>query len=273
MPDDLKVIAKIEKTIGKKLKELPGGKIDFVTNGFALDDGGRVVGLNLLGCKFTDISALQSLTQLKTLDLCNNQLTDISPLQWLTQLKNLYLYNNQLTDISVLQSLTQLKKLDLGNNKITRLPTFIAQWNMEIKWERGYAGYGVNLSGNPLETPPVEIVKQGRKAVRNYFAELEKAPPEKAEVLLLQAKLLFVGSGEVGKTTLMRTLTEPRFKLKKRDIGKEPTTHGIRIKPWPLTCPLEADTQPSRQLTLHTWDFGARGIGIRWCTAVAGCST
>lgn len=44
MPDDLEVIAKIEKTIGKKLKKLPLGVIIGRTNGFALDDGGRVVG-------------------------------------------------------------------------------------------------------------------------------------------------------------------------------------------------------------------------------------
>lgn len=186
-----------------------------------------------MSCKLTDISALQSLTQLETLSLSDNQLTDIS----------------------ALQSLTLLMTLDLGNNKITRLPPFIALWNMEIKLEIGYVGPVLSLYGNPLETPPVEIVRRGMKAVRNYFVELEKA-----EVLLLQAKLLFVGSGEVGKTTLMRTLTEPGFQLEESDIGKEPSTHGIRVKTWPLTCPLETDSEPSREITLHTWDFGGQDI-------------
>jgi small GTP-binding protein len=205
--------------------------------------------------QLTDISALQSLTELKTLDLNCNQLTDISALQSLTQLKTLDLSHNQLTDISALKSLTQLNTLNLVNNKIIHLPTFIAQCHMDIKWELSYLGPGISVYGNPLETPPIEIIIQGWRALHNYFAELEKA-----EVLLLQAKLLFVGSGEVGKTTLMRTLTEPGFQLKKRDIGKEETTHGIRIKPWKITCPLEADTQPSRELTLHTWDFGGQEI-------------
>ncbi len=233
MPDDLEVIAKIEKTIGKKLKKLPMNGFVGLTNGFALDDGGRVKELNLRDCQLTDIFALQSLTQLTALDL----------------------RNNQLTDISALQSLTRLKLLDLRINKITRLPTFITQWDMKIKWTDNIYFSGLNLYGNPLEMPPVEIVKKGKEAVRSYFAELEKA-----DVLLLQAKLLFVGSGEVGKTTLMRTLTEPGFKLKKKNIGKEPSTHGIGIKPWTIDCPLEADTETSRKITLHTWDFGGQDI-------------
>jgi small GTP-binding protein len=205
--------------------------------------------------RLTDISPLQSLTKLKTLSLGHNQLTDISPLQALTRLRVLFLQDNQLTDISPLQALTKLKKLNLQNNKITHLPIFITQWNMEIEWNTNVFSVNLNLYNNPLETPPVEIVKQGREAVRNYFAELRRA-----SVLLLQAKLLFVGSGEVGKTTLMRTLTEDGFQLKKQDIGNEETTHGIHIKPWPLTCALEGDSEPSRQVTLHTWDFGGQDI-------------
>ncbi|MCP4151664.1 MAG: hypothetical protein GY757_28230 [bacterium] len=276
MPNDLAVIRRIEKTIGKKLEKIKLNDIFGVINGFALDDGGRVKGVNLLNCKLSDISALQSLTelevarlennqlsdisalqsltQLKVLDLENNQLSDISALQSLTLLKELWLNNNQLSDISALQWLLQLKMLDLANNKITRLPTFITQWNMEIEWDAGSTVF-INLYNNPLENPPVEIVKQGREAIRNYFTELEKS-----STFLLQAKLLLVGSGEVGKTTLMRTLTEPDFQLKEDYIGKEPTTHGIRIKPWSLTCPLEGDSQPSRDLTLHTWDFGGQDI-------------
>ncbi len=205
--------------------------------------------------QLTDLSPLEPLTQLRKLDVSYNQLTDLSPLEPLTQLRELRVFNNQLTDLSPLQSLKQLRHLDLSNNKITHLPPFITQWDMEIKWESGFSGYGIYLTNNPLESPPPEIVKQGKEAVRSYFIELQKN-----STLLLQCKLLFVGSGEVGKTTLMRTLTEPRFQLKKEDIGNEESTHGIHIKPWKITCPLEKDTQPSRQITLHTWDFGGQDI-------------
>ncbi len=299
VPDDLEVIRWVEERIGKQLKKISLGGIIGLSNGVTLNSTGQVVGLNLYNCKLTDISILQSLTRLKTLVLhgnnltdisalqsltqlkvlmlsdnqlddisalrlltqleviwlSNNQLTDISALQSLTQLKVIWLSNNQLTDISALQSLTQLKTLDLGGNKITSLPTFITDWNMEIKWK--FLFYtGLKLGGNPLESPPVEIVKRGMNAVRNYFAEMK----EEGGVLLMQVKTLFVGEGEVGKTTLMRTLTERRFRLKKKHIGKESTTHGINIKPWSLVCNLEGDTEPARQVTLHSWDFGGQDI-------------
>jgi internalin A len=277
MADDSEVIAQLEKTIGKKLKKCPLDRIGEVTYRFSLDNGGRVVGLNLRNCKLGDITPLQALTKLELLYLSGNELTDLSPLQSLTQLKRLvlnkncltditplrslpqltalYLCNNRLTDIAPLQALTRLLRLDLRNNMITHLPAFITKWNIEIKWTGDFSHFAVHLYGNPLETPPVEIVKQGKEAISNYFAELEKA-----SVLLLQAKLLFVGSGEVGKTTLMKTLTVPGFKLTGENIGKEPSTHGIGIKPWTIDCPLEADCEDSQQITLHTWDFGGQDI-------------
>jgi internalin A len=68
----------------------------------------------------------------------------------------------------------------------------------DIKWES--RGEGIFLEGNPLEIPPVEIVEQGNEAIRNYFNELKK---EKT-VRFLESKLLIVGNGEVGKTSLMK---------------------------------------------------------------------
>ncbi len=30
---------------------------------------------------------------------------------------------------------------------------------------------GINLYGNPLEEPPIEVVKQGKEAIRMYFRD------------------------------------------------------------------------------------------------------
>ena len=174
MANDLEVIAKLEIRIGKKLLNLPRIVGIGRTNGFFMNAGGRVVELNLTGCNLTNISDLQSLTNLTVLHLGSNKLTDISALQPLTKLTKLWLYNNRLTDTRHLQSLTmlkelllqnnqltdilalqilkQLKVLDLRNNKIKRLPTFITQWEMDIKFIKEFPIYGINLYGNPLET-------------------------------------------------------------------------------------------------------------------------
>jgi len=274
MPDDKAIIKQIEQQIGIKLAPIPLEKIMYSgDNGFALDEAGQVVGLNLYDCQIknipdlsglarltylslagnqitgSDLPPLRALTNLTRLDLQANQITgsDLTPLSALTNLERLWLNNNRLTgsDLTPLSALTNLKqlwlndnqitgsdltplsaltkltilsldnnqitgsdltplrdlkdlvRLDLRNNRIETLPPEITEWwpGMEIKWEE-YRTSGLNLYGNPLEDPPVEIVKQGTEAVKNYFAEIQQA-----SVLFLESKLLLVGSGDVGKTT------------------------------------------------------------------------
>ncbi|CAL6051961.1 leucine-rich_repeat domain-containing protein [Hexamita inflata] len=70
----------------------------------------------------TDISPLQSLKNLKYLNLTANQtLTNICPLQELTQLTILNLQQINLENASVLSTLIQLQELDLGYNKLVSL--------------------------------------------------------------------------------------------------------------------------------------------------------
>jgi len=221
--------------------------------------------------QITDLSPLQPLTQLTVLNLYSNQIADLSPLQKLTQLTELYLEGNQIADLSSLQPLIHLTVLGLSdnqitdltpllplkklklllvqNNKISHLPAAWAGRELEIKWEYDLRD-GLFLEGNPLEIPPVEIVKQGNAAVRNYFKEIEKDT-----VLLLQSKLILVGSGAVGKTTLVKKLQNPNFKVK---VGLEPTTHGINIIPWELTCYFP--NRDSHPVKIHFWDFGGQDI-------------
>jgi small GTP-binding protein len=200
--------------------------------------------------QISDISPLRELKRIEELRLDNNQITDISPLGELTQLKELNLHENQISDIFPLKELTQVTALDLRNNKISHIPREIVESNMEIKWKADYSEKGIFLEGNPLESPPVEIVKQGTEAIRNYFEELDKE-----SVRLLQSKLLIVGNVEVGKTTLMKKLKDNKFIV---NVGKEETTHGINIVPWELQCQFkEGDTDIVK---IHFWDFGGQDI-------------
>jgi len=212
--------------------------------------------LSLSSNQLTDLSPLAPLTALTSLELNNNQITDLSPLAGLTALTVLILYNNQITDLSPLAGLRQLQNLDLSNNNISQLPEAIVHLHpgLEIKWEYEPYKDALILEGNPLETPPVEVVKQGTNAVRNYFKELEKE-----SVSLLQCKLLIVGNGEVGKTTLMKKLIDNNFGV---EWGKEETTHGIHIQPWPLKIQFKdrGKTTAPETVNLVFWDFGGQDI-------------
>ena len=204
--------------------------------------------------QLTGVSPLAKLTGLTNLSLSENKLTDLSPLAGLTALTKLWLHNNQLTDLSPLYGLKELKYLDLRHNAITRLPENMVVSGRPIQWEWKLGEPGLFLAGNPLETPPIEVVQQGHEAVVNYFQELKKA-----SVRLLQSKLLLVGNGEVGKTTLMKKLIDNDFQV---IPGTEASTHGIHIAPWKLEVPFK-DTdaaETSETVTLHFWDFGGQDI-------------
>ena len=86
----------------------------------------NLTGLNLENNQISDITPLQSLTNLTKLNLENNQISDISPLQSLTNLTCLYMENNQISDITPLQSLTNLKELDIENNQISDMTPLLS---------------------------------------------------------------------------------------------------------------------------------------------------
>jgi small GTP-binding protein len=277
MVKDLEIIKQIEEEIrdkGKKEKEwklirfkpnIIGGSL-----GYSSDENGNVYGLNLNSVNYkeiildfpflknltnltqldlknnqiSDISFLQNLTKLIQLDLKNNQISDISSLKDLKNLTELNLGNNQISDtsdISSLEGLKNLKRLDLKNNKISKLPPGIIDLNMEIKWIDDYSE-GIIVDGNPLKNPPVEIEKKGGDAVRAYLKSLLGK-----KKTLNEAKVLFVGDGGAGKTSMVKRLQGEDF-----DLG-EPPTHGINIKHKEVMA-------KKGKIKAHFWDFGGQQI-------------
>ncbi len=105
---------------------------------------------------------------------------------------------------------------------------------------------GLIVNDCPLETPPLEIVKQGPEAVRNYFIERDR----QSTVRLYEAKVLIVGEGGAGKTTLLRRLYQPDLKMPQEDE----TTHGIEIHRQDFAG------QHGGEFRLNLWDFGGQQI-------------
>lgn len=208
----------------------------------ALKELTNLTTLDLNATEISDISALKDLKNLTTLNLNATLLSDISNLKDLKNLTTLNLNTTQLSDIYTIKGLTNLERLDLRNNKISHLPREIVALNMEIKWENFHT-FGLNLYGNPLESPPVEIVKKGKEAILKYFEELDKAKYKP----LNEVKLLLVGDGGAGKTSLV-----------KRILGKvfdknEAQTEGIDIGSWKIK-------KENETIKVHIWDFGGQEI-------------
>lgn len=197
----------------------------------------------------SQISKLQHLTYL---DLRNNPITSLPPqISQLKNLRHLDLRNSKIValppQISQLQHLTYL---DLRNNPMTSFPPQIVKLRyLDIKFEDDLYVKGINLYGTEktLQHPPAEVLRQGWNAIKNYFTQFE----QQGENKLFEAKLIFVGEGRAGKTSLMRALLNSPFD------AQESSTKGIEIDNIVLPA---ADTTFDKDFRLNLWDFGGQEI-------------
>ncbi|MCA9998648.1 MAG: GTP-binding protein, partial [Anaerolineales bacterium] len=109
----------------------------------------------------------------------------------------------------------------------------------------------IRLVDNPIATPPLEIVQQGKAAIRAYFRSLQG----QETVRLNEVKLLLVGEGMAGKTSLLKRLQGLPFD------AQESQTHGINVVTLPAASisGLEAHANLA-ECQLHCWDFGGQEI-------------
>jgi small GTP-binding protein len=201
---------------------------------------GKLTSLTRLDLRKNKLTSLPpeigKLTKLTVLVLYKNQLTSLPPeIGKLTNLTALHLYNNQLTSLPPeIGKLTSLTKLRLHGNKLTSLPLEIGKLTNLAE---------LSLEDNPLEIPPIEIASQGREAIRAYFEEIEEETSK-----LLEAKLLIVGQGDVGKTCLMNRL------IRDKVDPEIMSTEGIDINRWSVK------TKQADHFRVNCWDFGGQEI-------------
>jgi len=202
--------------------------------------------LDLSDNLITDISFLSKLTNLKYLNLSDNIIADINILENLTGLQYLDLRNNEIMDISVLSKLNNLQSSYLSGNQIKQLPKEITDLNIDIKWEEDERDSGIYLEGNPLESPPIEVIEKGRQAVIDYFKQIE----EKDKDYIYEAKFIIVGDAGAGKTTLANKIMDPNYPLSERN----PSTEGIDVFRW------QFDMDNNQPFFMNIWDFGGQEI-------------
>lgn len=180
---------------------------------------------------------VRGLTQLRQLFLFGNSLSSLpSWLGELSHLAHLDVSNNLLRELpETLGKLKKLKFLALASNRLSSLPTALGQLS---SLENLFIG------DNPGLDLPTEIL-EARNAHRilDYYFRI-RAPG--AAQPLNEFKLILVGRGGVGKTTLVHRLVKNKYKHFKR-------TPGIKITKWLI--PLGGE-----QVSAHVWDFGGQEI-------------
>ena len=182
---------------------------------------------------------IAQLANLPHLYLSYNQLSTLPPeIAQLTNLQELYLSYNQLSTLPAeIAQLTNLQELYVSHNQLSTLPAEIAQLtNLQQLY----------LRNNPLNPVLQSAYDRGLDVLREYLSSLVEAEP------LYEAKLVLVGEGDVGKTTLLNALTgrEPR--------EGEPTTHGVEIDIEALRLP--HPEKDGIEIQLNAWDFGGQEV-------------
>lgn len=189
----------------------------------------------------------------KTLKLGMMNLTELpEAIGQLTQLKTLSLANNQLTEFpEVIGQLTQLRRLVLEENRLTKMPESLRNLDSleEIYLHKNDK---LNLPEELLgPTWDAVILKRGGKRIQPtkpgmildyYFRVLGGRRP------LNEAKLILVGRGGVGKTSLVNRLLHDHFSK------NEKKTDGIKITEWGFRL------QRNEDVRLNIWDFGGQEI-------------
>jgi hypothetical protein len=205
------------------------------------------------------ISRLQNLSQL---DLSENQLREIPDfISHLQNLSTLFLNDNQLRELpDSISRLQNLSYLNLSSNQLSKLPDSISRLqnlsylNLSFNQLRELPNSignlqnlsKLHLNGNPLVNPPIEIANRGIKAIREYFRETA----EEGEDTLYEAKLIIVGEGTAGKTTLARKILDPNAPMPK----PEETTKGIDVLEWHFNM------DNGQDFRVNIWDFGGQEI-------------
>ncbi len=204
------------------------------------DEGARVIGAN---CK--------SLTYL---DLGGNQIGDEGAKVIGANCKSLTSLNlggNQIGDEgarAIADSFKEITELLLMDNKISNFTPFIPiiENNPNLKLFTNFEYdelSGLNLSENKFVEPPQEIVEQGKEAILEYYRQKEISGTK----LLLEAKMVLLGDGRSGKTTLT-------CRMMGKDLPKEADrTPGVDIIVGAYSFPVKEG-----DFKLNIWDFGGQ---------------
>jgi internalin A len=194
-------------------------------------------------------AAIGNLVNLQELYLGTNQLAELpAEIGKLSQLKILTLDSNRLETLPpAIGNLVNLQELHLFKNQLVSLPESLR----ELPSLRCLT---LHKNGT-LNLPPEVLGPTRREIVKN--SAIPAKPPEileyyfrtqRARRPLNEARLILVGHGEVGKTSLVNWLIYDTFN------DKEKQTEGIQITQWSIRL------HENEAVRLNIWDFGGQEI-------------
>jgi len=242
----------------------------------------KLTSLNVLHAYENELTSLpdwfQGFTNLTSLDVGRNKLPSLpSELQNLTNLCELRINENKLPSVpSWINNLSNLHYLDVSENYIRELPNCfgdlhslmklnifglhldiipysIVQLSLPFDIDNRYRGLfdnSVGIYGVTLRKMDISLFEQSHELIEAYY--------QGEHIPLQECKVIFLGDGEVGKSSLIDRMMFDQFDPNKK------STDGIRIEDW----------QPDGfEGMLRIWDFGGQEImhSMHNCFLTSGC--
>jgi internalin A len=278
LPKEISQLAKLISLDGSsnKLRSLPAGfgnlsdlqQLQLGVNGFTHfpDEIINLTGLTILELQENMLERVPAkisfLKKLHSLNLSLNYLVEIpSEIGELKNLEKVDLSNNKLTKLPLeVLTLAKIKQLDLRNNSLNIPPEILEN----IDEPQKILNYYSNIAGTELsENVDIEELS------RNVFEGIKNLNDLKIHRRLQvqlgkpinEIKLVIVGQGSVGKTSLVQQILHGTFDQNQNK------TEGISINQWHvddrrLTVDHEKSSIVNGQssIKLNIWDFGGQEI-------------
>ena len=165
----------------------------------------------------------------------------ISDLHVLEQEENLFKNIQENPNLSSIQSYLTTFQNGRFRSEIEKIQVALESTETSL-WS---AAQSANTIAAYREYQSKTVLGNYREAALSRIAHLEK---EGVATRINEAKLIFVGNGRVGKTSLSKVLAGEAFD------PYENSTHCVRIKSWPVKLP------DGRQVKLNVWDFGGQEV-------------
>ncbi|WP_338794113.1 leucine-rich repeat domain-containing protein [Bernardetia sp. MNP-M8] len=216
-----------------------------ISNISVLSELKNLTTLRLNSNEISNISVLSKLKNLTDLSLNDSQISDISVLSDLKNLTDLSFNDSQISDISVLPELKNLTRVMCANGNLKdgeQIENLLKKINL----------YELKLYGNPINYLPKNLLGESEfsnclEDLRNYYNNQDFVPNNEIKVVLL-------GNGMVGKSTLLKRLLKPNEDWEEVKIKLSKRTEGIEIEE--ILFQLNDDTN----LRLNIWDFGGQEV-------------
>jgi len=188
-----------------------------------------------------------TLTRLRELNLSDNEFSKFpNILCSLTELKQVDLSHNHISELpDGVREMTGLQTLILHHNKFTSVPNVLLALPLFRE---------LDITKNRIKGIPKEILNQKGKAPLLYLHQLQLGSQT-----TFRMKLMLVGAGNVGKTSLLKSIDRFCHKVKVRqDEAPNVATDGIDI----TEIYIKNKALPSAEDRIHfsAWDFAGQEV-------------